>query len=160
MNFKQLYNDAIDSLIDSFERPCKIYYPTKAYINCSCTTQYPAARKGPSHFPAGNTGSHTGMCPLCKGEHKIPVENSEELSMIVIFDFKSFYKINPTIDYSQGFVQTLCSINYLQKIKSSDYIYFNTLISDKQQQKYQRLGEPQPIGLGSDRYIITDWERR
>ena len=156
--FKQCFNDAIDAVLETVNRPCKIYYPTIEYTTCTNCTGSNLGNRGPNPFING--GNHTGNCPVCSGEKKIPVENSEEIDISIIWDYKKFKSLASAVQAADGEVQTVSNIDIVKKLKNADYIIFNTDIDSGNSHKFRRDGEPTPIGLGADRYILVDWKRQ
>jgi hypothetical protein len=55
--------------------------------------------------------------------------------------------------------QTICSIDYVSKIRQCSKIIFNTDIVGLSNNIFIRGNEPQPVGLGDNRYIFTNWKR-
>lgn len=157
--FKSLFNDAIDELISSLFRTCKLIYPTTKWITCTECASTNLGNKGPNPFIHGGLGSHTGSCPVCKGEKKIPVLNEEEINLAVVWDYKDFFKIASNAVYPEGMVQTISNISIIEKLKKATHIIINTSIIEHANHKFVRTSEPSPIGLGTDRYIITNWKR-
>lgn len=155
--FKQQYNDAIDALIENFSRTCQIVYHRTKFIECDACTTSSIGLKGPSPFVNGGRGSHVGLCATCNGSKKISVPLTEDISLIVIWDYTKFDYFTKQVQYPEGTVLTVSHISVIEKLKDADYIIFNTDIDGLGVHKFRREGEPSPAGLGDDRYILTVW---
>jgi len=162
-DFKQTFADAIDSLLadDGLTVPCTFYFGGQKKVECT-NCQGGIYRPGGSiYFPPGK------ICPLCMGRTSINVTTNETNYMMVIFDSKQWKILGRTIacpaantSNSQNmFAETMTRIEMYPKIKAVQYVILDSTNTDFTQNKYQRLGEPQPLGLGTMQYIITAWER-
>lgn len=161
---KTLFNNAINAMLasDACGRTCRIYYGITKYETCSDCSGNPIGKKNSNAYIAGGyapVGS-TNQCPTCHGEGKRPVESTEDVVLCTIFDYKKFAPMGTTFSIAEGsFAQTLCHISLLPKLKNANYILLNNTISPYSEHKFQRFGEPEPCGLGSDDYILTLWKR-
>jgi hypothetical protein len=114
---------------------------------------------GPNPYLDGGSGKHTGACSVCNGAKKILVEQSEDISLIVIWDYKNYRNLTNNVNTVDGNVQTLCYMEQVDKIKRATHIVFNTELEKYGNHRFARDGEPSPIGFGSDRYILTTWKK-
>jgi hypothetical protein len=80
----------------------------------------------------------------------------EELYLVIIINSKNFIGSVNTPDIA---VQTICSIDYLTKLRQCSKIIFNSDIIGLSNNIFIRKNDPQPIGLGDNRYIFTNWTR-
>ena len=78
---------------------------------------------------------------------------------MVIWDMKSWIDIGVNVHTPEGYVQTISHIDTLPKIKKAKDITVNTNIEKYAKHKYIRHGEPAPIGLGRDSFLVTMWKR-
>lgn len=162
--FKTAFDNAIDAVIDGCEAPCKLVYPSTKYVACDSCEGSNLGRKGPNPYLPGGDGRHAGTCSKCQGERKIPVPNEEIIDLVVIWDHKQFTPIAGMVKYPEGSIQTMSSIDKLEKIKNCMHMYANTSIENLANYKYTRDGEPTPIGFtldeGANRgYVITLWKK-
>ena len=164
--FKQTFNHAIDALLKNtaLTVPCKLLYSggenTTYCNNClfdpiSKLSSNRYNGTGPASF-AENT-----ICPICMGMGLVQQDASEVLYLAAIFDSKYFMNITPgsVINIPDGSVQTLCSIEHLPKIRNANTIIIDTNISTYGGYTYQRSGDPMPVGLGDNKYVLTMWKR-
>ena len=56
-------------------------------------------------------------------------------------------------------MQTITPISMYSDLATATYIVVDTTITGYTQNKFSRISEPQPVGLGDNRYIFTNWER-
>ena len=165
--FKQTFNNAIDALLKNtaLTVPCKLVYSggqNTTYCN-NCIFD-PISRlsaniynsTGPSPF------AEKTICPVCMGMGFVQEDAAETVSLAVIFDSKYFMNITSksVLNIPDGSIQTLCAIEYLPKIKNANEIIVDTNIAKYGDYSYQRAGDPMPVGLGDNKYILTTWTRK
>lgn len=164
--FKQIYNDAIDSLLkeNALTIPCKLKYSGQQNTTlCNNCIFDPISKlsaniyngTGPNSFNEGT------ICPVCAGIGLIKTDADEIIHMAVLFDSK--YWLNwssKTVKIPDGMVQTICLSSLLPKIRNANEIIFDTNLEKYGNYTYERAGDPNPIGLGDNRYIITMWQRK
>ena len=81
--------------------------------------------------------------------------------MLVIFDSKYFMNIpTDSINLADSMAQTICCMSLYPKIKNAYEAILNTAIIEVSNRPYERVGEPQPMGLGKTQYILTTWKRK
>ena len=56
-------------------------------------------------------------------------------------------------------MQTITPITMYTTLATADYILVDTSVTPYTQNKFTRVSEPQPVGLGENKYIFTNWER-
>lgn len=165
--FKTIFNNAIDSLLESsaLSLPCKIIYDNNInntycnnciFDNISLLSSNIYNGSGPNPFPEG------GVCPVCLGLGQIKNNSSSEIIYLAfIFDSKYFLNINnKVINIPDGSIQSLCDINLYNKIKNASEIIFDTNLNNLSHFKYERASDPEPAGLGDNRYVFTLWKKK
>lgn len=164
--FKQLYNDAIDGLLqqNALTVPCRLKYSGQQNTTlCNNCIFDPISKlssniyngTGPSSFNEGT------MCPVCGGLGLSKSDSEEIIYMAVLFDSK--YWLNwssKSVKISDGMVQTICLSSYLPKIRNANEVVFDTTLEAYGNYIYERAGDPNPVGLGDNRYIFTMWQRK
>lgn len=167
-DFKNIFNDAIDSLLEqnSLSLPCTIVYDNQInniqcnnciFDNISLLSSNIYNNTGPYPFKEG------GVCPMCMGLGLIKnsgKNNSETVHLAFIFDSKYFLNTNKALNIPNGSVQSLCNINLINKIKNASELIFDNNLSNLAHFKYERASDPEPLGLGDNRYIITLWNKK
>lgn len=164
---KQLYNDAISSLLETtaLTVPCLFRYSgAGSSVHCSnCifdTISGLSSNKynnsGPNPFPEGS------VCPVCMGMGQTTSPASTEtIYLACIFDSKYWMNLSSkVINIPDGMVQTISKIDLLPKIRNASDIIIDTSIAKYGNYTYERVGDPEPAGLGNHAYIITMWKRK
>lgn len=154
---KLRFNQAIDAVMEDCEVPVRLYFPITKFNNCtSCGETISGG--SPNPFIAGNKGKPTTLCPVCGGSGKIPIENYEDLNLCVMWDYNKNREIVPGIAMTTaGEVRTFSKMSTIKSVKTCKYAIFNINIEYTNNHKFQRKGEPSPMGFGDDAYILTYW---
>lgn len=161
-NFKNIYNQAIDSLLEegALSIPCTLeFINSNDPVFCN-NCIYDIITKRSSNIYNG-TGiapfAEDSLCPVCLGQGAEILNHREDIRMMVIFDSKYWMNWNSkTMNIENIAAQSICHLTLLNKLKNTSYAYFNNdLIS-----KYTLAGEPQLAGLGDLNYLITLWSRQ
>jgi len=165
-NFKNIFNQAIDALLEdgALSVPCRLRFSnqtsSKLCNNCVFDTISNLSsnmynQSGPNPFPDGS------ICPVCLGVGIYQSTSAETVYLACIFDSK--YWLNwssKSINIPNGMVQTICNISLISKLRNVSDMSIDTNISDYGNYSYERAGDPEPVGLGDNRYIITMWKRK
>ena len=85
--------------------------------------------------------------------------SSEDVNLAVIFEPKQFLEINTPVNSADGFIQTLAKKEMTPKLQRAKEIIVATDISGFFSHRYQRVGEPSPIGLGNNEFVLCMWRR-
>lgn len=164
---KKTFNDAIDSLleINSLSLPCKIIYDNQlnnSYCNNCILDNISLISSNIYNGTGPNPFSDGGVCPVCLGAGLLKNSNSSEIvHLAFIFDSKYFLNINTkVVNIPDGSVQSICNISLLNKLKNASEIIFDNNLSSIGHFKYERASDPEPLGLGDNRYIITLWKKK
>jgi len=164
--YKQVYKDAIDSLISSngLGTQCKLSYNSNitSATDCNNCLIDPIYKKsmgkyngsGPRSFPEG------AVCPVCNGAGFLVVNNSETIYMAVLVSEKNWINIGlDPVKIPQGSLQTISKADTFNKIMNS----YSMAISDQNGTNnnllYERDSDPTYVGFGNNDYIITMWKR-
>lgn len=165
-NLKQIYTNAIDSLLEqnALTIPCKLRYSGQQNSTlCNNCIFDPISKlssniyngTGPNSFNEGTT------CPVCAGIGLLTTDSEETIYMAVLFDSKYWLNWSSnTVNISDGMVQSICLSSYFPKIRNANEVIFDTTLEPYNKYIYQRAGDPNPVGLGDNRYIITMWQRK
>lgn len=163
-DFKNLYNNAIDSLLEqgALTVKCKLKYLSNLKSFCN-NCKFDSVTKLSSNL-YNNTGPRpfveNTICPVCLGMGVSDSSSEEYLNLAVIFDSKYFLDYNNrVVNIVDGAVQTICPITYMPKIRNANEIIIDSNIEKYGGYSYRRAGDPNPCGLGSNRYIFTMWTR-
>jgi hypothetical protein len=168
-DFKNLYNNAIDSLLEqnALTLPCKLQYASQTNQNFCTNCVYDPITKlssniyngvGSSPFPDG------GVCPVCFGNgfaDGVVSSTSTIIYLAVLFDSKYFLNVsNKVINIPDTNIQTICNIKFITQIRSATDMIVDTNIQSYGDYIYERANDPEPAGFGSSRYIFTMWKRK
>ena len=107
---------------------------------------------GPVPFALGK------ICPYCNGVGSLGEIETDTGYLAIIWDYKKWINPPPLIDNPEGYIQTLCSKDYLPQIRRSKditVIYHNNNANPI----FQLYGEPNPVGLGDNKYLICMWKK-
>lgn len=161
-NLKQIYNNAIDALLEanSLSIPCTFQFlNNKNPIYCNnCIYDSILNRSSNKYNGTGLAPfPEDGLCPVCLGRGWENMNLTEESNMMVIFDSKYWMNWNSdTMNIDNIAAQTICGINMLNKIQGASYIYFN----NDNIVKYILAGAPKLAGFGDLNYVISLWTRQ
>lgn len=161
--FKQLYNDAIDTIIDpnnGLVNPCKLRYGSSITQSVVCNNcLYDSISNlssniyngtGPKPFDDG------GVCPVCFGSGYTTgssIAKEETINIAVITDSKYFINIADALNLNNNHIQILCKIEQLSKLQNAIELVLHGIA-------YQQAGEPQLCGLSKHKYAFMLWRTK
>lgn len=160
-NLQAIYNAQIDNLLSSngLSTLCYLHLPSTITQCPNCL--YDGALKksanvyktgGPIMFDVGQ------ICPYCNGVGSKRDKQNIEVYMGVLWDYKSWVIKPINIENPSGYIQTICSKNYIQNILKAENMSVN-LSGPIQNPMFQLDGEPNPAGLGDNQYIVCQWKK-
>lgn len=156
---KQNFNNGINQLISDVGRPLKLFFePTASGCpNCfsgpdgSSNGIYDSSNSfpiGPLHRPFPNGG----VCPVCRGSHKILTENSITYTVLRKWNPEDFDTSSYGI-VSTNVVKTLAQIVAEKDFKRSNKA---TLDGDV----LVRIGDPVPHGFPPPNFVVAFWQKK
>jgi len=164
-SFKQSFNNAIDSLLENTACtvPCQVINGDTLFTDCpNCEYSPTFGRSSNKYTTGGPIPFSFGICPYCKGAGRLASENTSIIYLALIWDYKDWIGwsgVEARTLADKGFVQSISIlIDTYTIIKNAKSIILNTDIELYKHRKFQRYGEPNPLGLGDDRYILTMWQ--
>jgi hypothetical protein len=163
-NFKNLYNDAIDNLIgqNGLAVPCSIIYDSLKQQVCNNCKYDPIQNRSSNLYNGTGVApfANNSICPICLGNGLIDMSSNETIYLALIFDSKYWFNWNSkSVNISNNMAQSICQINLLPKIQNAQEVILDTNAAPYGDRRYSRVNEPEICGLGSNRYIITMWEK-
>ena len=164
-SFKTLFTNAIDSLLEdtALTVPCQLIFADSDIVECTnCYLDTMTGRSNGNYKTGGPIPFTQGTCPYCYGVGTLATDNTTNLNLIVIWNYKEWIGWNNIPDNTMvpfGYCQTLSKLSTLSDIKRAKEILLNTDLSIYVKHKFNRISEPNPIGLGGDNYIVTMWKR-
>ena len=163
--FKNHFYNAIDALLENTACtvPCQIVNGDTKFTDCPNCEYSPALGRSSNKYTTGGPIPFSfGICPYCKGVGRIPEESTETIYLALIWDYRDWINwtgVDARTLSEQGYVQSISILaDTYTKIKSAKSIIMNTSLENYKHHKFARFGEPNPIGLGDDRYIMTMWK--
>lgn len=161
-SIKSIYKTIIDDLIATtgLGVSCKFVFKNSTSTQCPNCEYDPISRKSNNKYKSGGPVSFpiNTICPICAGLGKYNNSDEEIIPLIIIFDYKKFISIGP-VDAPACDMQSICKVSEYFKIKNADYIVMDTSLSNLTENKFTRASEPQPVGLGSNLYLFTNWKK-
>lgn len=162
--FKKIFKDSIDTILapNSLSVPCTLRYEnTKRDLCYNCEFD-PASQRSSNRHKSGGPiyFARETICPVCNGFGYIDKSSNETIYLAIIFDSK--YWLNwdsKTMRIPDGMVQSLSKIELLPKIKNCKDMIMDTDLANYDNYIYRLAGDPQPVGLGSNDYIISMWQK-
>lgn len=162
--FKQTFKNAIDALLENtaLTVPCKLVFDNTKLQDCpNCVYDAISQRSSNQYQNGGPVPFVNGqICPYCSGAGSLSFSSEEDVYLGIIkpvFFGLDQLELN-NVNYVDGMVQSLCSINLYAKIKNASYIIVDTNLTDITISKFVRYRDPSPVGLGDNSYIITTWK--
>lgn len=161
-SIKSVYKSIIDDLItaNGLAVSCKFVFKNASPSQCPNCEYDPISRKsnniyksgGPISFPNGT------ICPICAGLGKYDTSDDQIIPLIVIFDYSKFIGVGP-VDAPVCDMQSICKVSEYFKIKNADHIIMDISLYGLTENKFTRTSEPQPVGLGQNLYLFTNWKK-
>jgi len=137
------YAEVADYMLTSecFGTSCQLVYASKIVVSTNDDLRQRRTMK-PS---GGNRGD----------ELTEYVETTENVTLRVYYDKKSFYKV-ASLTVPDGGCMTICSVSLRQKLDRASFLLTNT--EQDQPWKYEKASEIIPWGLDKQ-YIVCAWAR-
>ena len=163
--FLQTFNNSIDSLLvsGSLSIPCVLKYNNGSAEYCSNCIYDQITKTSSNRY--NNTGpgpfANNTICPVCLSLGQVTTNTfTEVLHLATIFDSKYFMNIsNKTVQIPDGAIQTLCSSEYLPKLRSANELSIQNT-EQYGHYTYERAGDPSLMGLGDTHYCMIMWRRK
>jgi hypothetical protein len=169
--FKNIFDQAIDTILSptGLVTPCKLVYkiePQKTTQLCNNCIFDPISKLSSNIYNgSGPVFFENTSCPVCLGggfTNNINDDNimEENIDLGIISDIKRFIRLKSPVNIPDGSIQTICSTEYLTKLKNASYLIVDRSLQHYADYSYERSGDPEPCGFGSNRYITTIWKRK
>lgn len=160
---KAIYKSFIDELLreNSLSLPCQLIHDSSTITPCPNCIIDPISNKssniylaqGPIPFADGQ------ICPHCRGIGGIYSAKTENINMLVIFDYKYWVGFDSKVHKPDGMVQTITKLEDLPNINKCNKIIIDTNLVNYTDSYFQRNSEPQPAGFGESSYFFTFWKK-
>jgi|TARA_B100000085_G_scaffold270686_1_gene283354 hypothetical protein len=146
------YYDVVDSTFNIFGVTCQLVYIEKVEVIDNTYDNIPDNRSiNPHRRPGG--GNYRRNNKTIK-----EVEKIEDIKMKVYWDSKNWTKVSDKIVIPQRGIQTIFFGTDLPKVLNAKEIIVHKTIKDLSEFRFQRSGEPFPMGIGQERYFGCFWE--
>ncbi len=161
---KTMFSDAISSLLlnTACTSPCRIIYGGTKYTDCvNCIYDAIGQKSSNRYQNGGPVPFQMGtLCPVCNGLGKIADEPTEEnVSLMVIWDYKQWINFNLNTRSPDGLAQTLSTASLTPKLLRADRVVFATDIEGYVRHQFTRDGEAEPCGFGNNDFVSIMWRR-
>ena len=162
---KDNFDNAIQALLESGATggavACRLNFGASKFTLCANCIYDPIGKKSSNRYITGGPipFANGQICPMCGGVGRIAQEDSEEIALAVIWDQKNWIDLGVNIHAPEGYAQTISEMSSLPKIKKAKDIIFSIDIEKNAIHRFIRHGEPVPIGMGRDSFIVTMWKR-
>lgn len=146
------YYDVVDSTFTIFGVTCQLVYAetveeiSNTYDNIPENRSVNAQRR--------RQGTYKRQDKVIK-----QVEKTEDIKLKVYWDSRSFIKPGGNIVVPDNSIQTIFFASDMGKIVRAKELIVHKDIKDKKEMRFQRAGEPFPMGLRQNRYFGCFWER-
>ena len=159
--FKTLFTNAIDSLLESTACTveCRLIFEVTRWNTTNNTPKIVGGRSTNYFRSGGAAPSTVGNSPSSFAQARIPDQQTETIHLVPIWNYKDWLG-GVKVHSPEGMVQTVSKIDTLDNIKRANEIEIDVAISKYGKNIFQRLGNPNPIGLGASSYVLTMWERK
>jgi len=161
--FKTLFVNAMNALLEdaALTVPCRFDFGTTKNTECpNCiidtitgrsTNQYNGT--GSSSFPNGS------ICPQCGGAGLIPVDTTETLNLVVLYQWSKskWIQVGDASVMANSEVQTISKLSSYSIMRECKEAVFDTNVEQLAREKYRRVGRPFKVGYGDTSYVITMW---
>ena len=148
------YFEVIDSTFTIFGVTCQLVFIEKieeissSYDNFPTHNSINAHRRGPGH-PAFVRSSTVLR----------EVEKTEDITMKVYWDSRTWVKTGSDIVVPDGSIQTIGKMPDLPKVLRAKELIVHKGITDYGEIRFQRTAEHIPLGLKQEKYFACFWER-
>lgn len=157
-----VYNEAI--LL--FTRTATLVYPEKKEDcpNCLMNTMGNTGRSISIYKTGGPYPFERGMpCPYCNGQGYKSVEATDEITLRIYWDRKSWVSVGVPINIPDGAIQTISYMTDLDKIEKCKYMIpkYDGIEKYDPNAKFEKMGMSFPQGFkqNNTKYVVTFWTR-
>ena len=162
-DLKVMHRDAIRALIDGVSVPCTLIYGGTKWTSCNNCIFDPIGNKSSNFYLHGGPVPFNGICPVCNGAGKIMDDSTASLNLVVMWDYKDWRQfIGPsnTAQLAEAEAMTLSEVStYDELLKVQEVILDTTVANGYATQRFNRVGRPNLLGLGSSEFVLAFWKR-
>lgn len=166
INIPSTVFDTYNEAVLLFTRTAKLVYPEKKEDcpNCIMSTMGTSNRSVSIYQTGGPYPFDRGMpCPYCGGKGYKAVESTEEITLRIYWDKKSWYDVGVAINIPAGSIQTIAYMTDLEKIEKCKYMIpkYDGMQNYDYNAKFEKAGVSFPQGFKQNetKYVVTFWSR-
>lgn len=139
---------------------CVLNYGVKNVTECPNCIYDSALKKSANIYKSGGPISFEDyqICPYCRGAGLYGSQQTENIYLAVLWDYKSWLIKPINLENPTGYIQTICSKNYTTKILQAQDMFIPS-VNSPDSPAFILDGEPTPAGLGDQNYIISQWKK-
>lgn len=160
---KTIYNNQMDMLLadNGLTTECVLHFGTTKRDICPNCIYDVNLKKSANKYKSGGPIPFTigQLCPYCNGIGFYGENNTENIFLAVIWDYKKWINTPYNIADPSGFIQTICDKSKLSSIRQCKHIDIIYPGSNNKYQRFQLFEEPTPAGLGDNNYLVTLWKK-
>jgi len=146
------YYDVVDSTFDIFGVTCQLVFIEKVEVIDNSFDNIPDNRSINPHRRPG-TGNFKRNDKTIK-----EVEKTEDIKMKVYWDSRNWTKVGGNIVVPEHGIQTIFFAKDLPQILKAKELIVHKTVKELQEMRFQRAGQPFPMGIGLERYFGCFWE--
>ncbi len=160
-SFKQLHVNMITEVIRGCSVDCKLYFGVTKYSDCANCVYDPIGNKSANRYQTGGPAPFAmGQCPMCGGAGKIADEQTEDIKLCPLYDYKSWIPgISSNVQSPEGFVQTVSAFSTFSTLRRAKEIIIDTSLDKIVRPRFEIHSEPEPCGMGASDFCLTMWKR-
>ena len=155
---KEYLKKILDESLESFGKICKLVYQPR-YIDCQACNFSTIGNKPNSVWQPGNPSQILG-CVFCGGTGKKPVEVSEQINLILVWNPSQFLKPAAQVESPYDVIQSRGAISNLPKILRCIEMHTQLPIEPYMKARYILDGQPNDqFNILQNTYFIATWRR-
>lgn len=161
---KTIFDDAISALLENtaLTVPCTLIFENTKLNDCPNCVYDTLSRRSSNQYQTGGPIPFVNgqICPYCNGVGSLSF-NSEEIVYLGIIKpvFFGMDKLSlEDVNFVDGKIQSLCSVNLYAKLKNASVIIVDNNLLNLANNRYIRYRDPIPVGFGNNSFIITTWQ--
>jgi hypothetical protein len=161
-SFKLLHKQMIEAVLadEALTVPCTLYYSGTKFTECpNCIFDSINKRSTNRYKSGGPVPFSNSVCPYCQGVGRKASISTEPMYLATIWDSKQWILSNPNIKMADISVQTMSVVSTYDNLKRASKVQIDDTIKGYGIADFERVGDPEPLGLGDNAFVICSWKR-